>query len=132
MVILDTSIWIEFLKAKNPYFEIVKELIEKREVIALEVIFSELLQGCKNDRELKVIIEYWKNLTKYSEEDLLLKAANLSYASKFIDKGVGLIDSAIIYSAYKLGCKVWTMDKKILSVIERKKYHFTVTSTTTQ
>ena len=124
MVILDTNIWIEFFKARDPYYEAVKELIEKREVVALEVIFSELAQGCKNDRELKVINEYWKNLTKYSEEGLLMKAANLSYANKLIDKGVGLIDSVIIYSAYKLGCKVWTMDKKILSVIERKKYHF--------
>ncbi len=129
MVILDTSLWIEFLKAKDPYYEVVKELIEKREVIALEVVFSELAQGCKNDRELKVIAEYWKNLTKYSEDNLLFNAANLSYSKKLIDKGVGLIDSVIIYAVYKLECKVWTLDKKILSVIEKKKYHFTVTST---
>ncbi len=124
MVILDTSIWIEFLKAKDPYFETVKQLIEEREVIALEVIFSELSQGCKNDRELKIIGEYWKNLTKYSEDNLLFNAANLSYSKKLIDRGVGLIDSVIIYAVYKLECKVWTLDKKILSVIERKKYHF--------
>lgn len=124
MVILDTSVWIEFLKARDPYYEPVKELIEKREVIALEVIFSELAQGCKNDRELKIIGEYWKNLTKYSEENLLFNAANLSYSKKFIDKGVGLIDSVIVYTALKNGYKVWTLDKKILSIIEKKKYHF--------
>jgi len=119
MVIIDTSIWIEFFKAKDPYFHTVKNLIEKNEVIALEVIFSELVQGCKNDRELNTIDEYWKNLRKYSEGNILLNAAKLSYSKKFIDKGVGLIDSVIIYSAYELDCKVWTMDKKLLSVLNR-------------
>ena len=124
MVILDTSIWIEFFKARDPYYEAVKKLIEEREVIALEVVFLELAQGCKNEREIKVIREYWKNLTKYSEDNLLFNAANLSYSKKLIGKGVGLIDSVVIYAAYKLECKVWTLDKKILSVIDKKKYHF--------
>lgn len=124
MVILDTNIWIEFFKARDPYYKVVKELIEKREVVALEVVFSELAQGCKNEREIKVIGEYWKNLTKYSEDNLLFNAANLSYSKKLISKGIGLIDSTIIYSTYKLECKLWTLDKKILSVIDKKKYHF--------
>ena len=64
MVVLDTSIWIEFFKARDPYYEVVKKLIEEREVIALEIVFSELAQGCKNEREQKIISEYWKNLTK--------------------------------------------------------------------
>jgi predicted nucleic acid-binding protein len=123
MIIIDTSIWIDFFKAKDSYFDKVKQHIEKNEVIALEVVFSELVQGCKNDRELNIIDEYWKNLRKFSEEDILLNAAKLSYYHKFIDKGVGLIDSVIIYSAYKLDCKVWTLDKKILSVLN-KHNHF--------
>ena len=102
----------------------IKKLIEEREVIALEIVFSELAQGCKNEREQKIISEYWKNLTKYSEDNLLFNAANLSYSKKLISKGVGLIDSVVIYAAYKLECKVWTLDKKILSVIDKKKNHF--------
>lgn len=124
MVIIDTSIWIEFFKARDPYYKAIKKLIEEREVIALEVVFSELAQGCKNEREIKVIGEYWKNLTKYSEENLLVNASNLSYSKKLVSKGVGLIDSVIVYSALKNGYKIWTLDKKINSVIDRKKYQF--------
>ena len=124
MVVLDTSIWIEFFKARDPYYEAVKKLIEEREAIALEIVFSELAQGCKNEREQKIISEYWKNLTKYSEENLLFNAANLSYSKKLISKGVGLIDSVVIYAAYKFECKVWTLDQKILSVVDKKQYHF--------
>ena len=99
-------------KARDPYYKAIKKLIEEREVIALEVVFSELAQGCKNEREIKVIGEYWKNLTKYSEENLLVNASNLSYSKKLVSKGVGLIDSVIVYSALKNGYKIWTLDKK--------------------
>ncbi len=124
MVIIDTNIWIEFFKARDPYYEAIKKLIEKREVIALEVVFSELAQGCKNEREIKIIGEYWNNLTKYSEDNLLFNAANLSYSKKLISKGIGLIDSVIVYAALKNEYKIWTLDKKIHSVIDRKKYQF--------
>ena len=117
MLIIDTSIWIEFFKVNDPYFNIVRKHLEKNDVIALEVIFSELIQGCKNSKEVNIIQEYWKNLEKFSEENLMLEAAKLSYSNKFIDKGVGLIDSVIIYASYKLKCKIWTVDKKILSVL---------------
>ena len=96
MLIIDTSIWIEFFKVNDPYFNIVREHLEKNNVIALEVIFSELIQGCKNSKEVNIIQEYWENLEKFSEENLMLEAAKLSYSNKFIDKGVGLIDSVII------------------------------------
>ena len=117
MLIIDTSIWIEFFKVNDPYFNIVREHLEKNNVIALEVIFSELIQGCKNSKEVNIIQEYWKNLEKFSEENLMLEAAKLSYSNKFIDKGVGLIDSVIIYASYKLKCKIWKINKKILSVL---------------
>ena len=62
MIILDTSIWIEFFRKKSDIFPTVEKLLETEEVYALECIFGELLQGAKNDRERDLIISYWKYL----------------------------------------------------------------------
>jgi len=51
MIIPDTSVWIEFLKGNEPYFSQLKELLERNEVMGVECIFGELLQGAKNSRE---------------------------------------------------------------------------------
>ena len=55
MIILDTTIWIEHLKNNQNYFPKVKELLEKREILAVECVFGELLQGVKNKAEKEII-----------------------------------------------------------------------------
>jgi predicted nucleic acid-binding protein len=52
MIILDTSIWIEFLKNNSDYYSKVKDLLENRKVLAIECVFGELLQGAKSKREI--------------------------------------------------------------------------------
>ena len=55
MIFPDTSIWIEFFKNHDPYFKILKLNLEINNVISHEIVFSELLQGAKSDREFKII-----------------------------------------------------------------------------
>jgi predicted nucleic acid-binding protein len=48
--IIDTSIWIEFLRSvKNERSILVNRLIDLNEIILLPVILQETLQGIKND-----------------------------------------------------------------------------------
>jgi predicted nucleic acid-binding protein len=48
--IVDTSIWIEFLRSeKNEISILVNQLIDSNEIILLPVILQETLQGIKND-----------------------------------------------------------------------------------
>ncbi|TGK27541.1 PIN domain-containing protein [Leptospira gomenensis] len=121
MVLVDTSIWIEFFKRKEPYFSELRDLIESSEVIVHEVIFGELLQGCKSKLEVSFILEYWENLNTLTAENSFLEAGKLSYDQKLKDKGVGLIDSVIINEAMKRNLKLWTLDKKILKVLSPEK-----------
>ena len=118
MIVIDTSIWIEFFKVNEPYFSKLKDFLDANEVLAVECIFAELLQGALNTRERKVIKEYWINLPKHQEIDLLIEAGLLSSEKKWISKGIGLIDSVIILSARKTNSKIWTLDKKLNSVLE--------------
>jgi predicted nucleic acid-binding protein len=54
MIILDTSVWIEFLKKHEPYFTTISPLLEQKEILAVECVFGELLQGVKNEEEQNI------------------------------------------------------------------------------
>ncbi|WP_036096087.1 PIN domain-containing protein [Leptospira weilii] len=123
MVLVDTSIWIEFFKRNEPYFSELRDLIESSEVIVHEVIFGELLQRCKSKSEVSFILEYWENLNTLTSENSFLEAGKLSYEQKLKDKSAGLIDSVIINEAMKRNLKLWALDKKILKVLNPAKIY---------
>ncbi len=124
MILVDTSIWIEFFKKKEPIFTELKELIEASEVIVHEVIFAELLQGCKTKQEESLLLQYWENLSKLPIEGSFLEAGKLSFANKYIDKGIGLIDSVLINHVKKQKIKIWTLDKKISKALHKAEVYF--------
>ncbi|MCK4541740.1 MAG: PIN domain-containing protein [Spirochaetales bacterium] len=123
MIILDTSIWIEFLKGNSQYTSKVKSLLENREILAVECIFAELLQGTNNDRERSLILSYWNHLPKLNDNGLFIEAGLFSGKNKLLDKGVGLIDSLIYIHAMKTGSMIWTLDKKLTRIISDKQIY---------
>ncbi len=120
MIIPDTSIWIEFLKNNPEYFSTVKDLLENRKVLAIECIFGELLQGAKNKREIEIISLYWENLPKAIIENGWIEAGKYSSQNKLTSHGVGLIDSLIIVTAKKVHTRVWSLDKKLNSLLKKE------------
>ncbi|PJZ64088.1 pilus assembly protein [Leptospira wolffii] len=123
MILVDTSVWIEFFRGNDPYFSDLKELIESSEVIVHEVVFGELLQGCKNKNEVSFILEYWENLNTLTSDGSFLSAGKLSFENKHIDKGIGLIDSVLINEVRSKKLQLWTLDKKILKVLDKKEVY---------
>lgn len=119
MVILDTSIWIEFLKNNPVYYSTVKDLLENRKILVIECIFGELLQGTKNKREIEVISLYWDNLPKAIIENGWIEAGKYSSQNKLTSHGVGLIDSLIIVTARKVDAQIWSLDKKLISFLKK-------------
>jgi predicted nucleic acid-binding protein len=120
MVIADTSIWIEFFRGNEPYFAQVSDLLDKNEILALSPIFGELLQGAKNNKERSTILEFWNNLPQISEHDLFIRAGMESGRNKWIDKGVGLIDSMLIVAARESISFIWSLDNKLLRLLNRE------------
>ena len=122
-IIADTSIWIEFLKKNPKIFPSMQVLLEKQNAIALGCIFGELLQGARTEREKKIIISYWDCLPKIDERQIWIEAGKYSGEKGLASKGLGLIDSIILTAAIKNGLIVWTLDKKLKSVIpDKNKY----------
>ena len=118
MIIADTSVWIEFLKGNNPFFLDLQKLLENRQVIALEPVFGELLQGAKNKRERQIILDYWKNSPRIDEQGLWIDAGLYAGEKKLFSKGVGLIDAYIIVASLKTGSQVWTIDEKLVKALD--------------
>ena len=117
-VIVDTSVWIEFFKAHDPFFSRLKQLIEEQQAVAVECAFGELLQGSKNKKERKTIIEYWDNLPKINEGGLWIEAGLNSSLNKWLDNGVGLIDALLITFSRRNNLQVWSLDKKLLKQLD--------------
>jgi predicted nucleic acid-binding protein len=120
MIILDSSVWIEFLRNNRNYYPAVSSLLEQREVLALAPIFGELLQGTKSQRERTIIQGYYEHLPKFEFNRAFIEASIYSSEQKLTDKGVGLIDSLIIVSAIRSSAQIWTLDKKLYAIIPRE------------
>ena len=119
MIIVDTSVWIEYLKGNNP--EITRSLkprLQNRKVVAVSAVFGELLQGVKNKREREIIQGFWKNLPHVDETDLFIEAGQIANEYKLYSTGVGLIDGYILYAALRHDLPIWTLDKKLDRVID--------------
>lgn len=119
MVILDTSIWIEFFKGNEPFRSKVKKLLEEMSVIGIECVFGEILQGTRNKREIEIILAYWNSIRKTDEKNIWIDAGVYSARNHYISKGVGLIDAALIVIALKEHARIWSLDKKINNVLSK-------------
>jgi len=117
MIILDTSIWIEYLKNNQRIFPLVSKLLESGEILAVECIFGELLQGAKSDYERDIIMNFWIHLPKEYYENIIIEAGIYSAKNKLIDKGVGLIDAIILMHGIKSNSKIWTLDTKFIRIL---------------
>jgi len=120
MIILDTSIWIEHLRNNQNFFPKVSKLLESREILAVDCIFGELLQGVKNNSEKEIILDFWKHLPKEHYDDLIIEAGVYSSKNKLLDNGVGLIDTLILMYGIKSNSKIWTLDARFLRIIPEK------------
>ncbi len=123
MILADTSIWVEFLKRKEPVFGQLKGLLEKGEIITTEWIFGELLQGAKNNRESELILAYCANLPSAGFDGIWIEAGQYSSKHRLHSKGIGLIDVSLMIAARKKEAKIWTWDKKFLAVLTKEEIY---------
>ena len=119
MIIVDTSVWIEYLRGKNPEItHSLKTRLQKRKVVAISAVFGELPQGVKNKREREIVNGFWQNLPHVDETNLFIEAGQIANEYKLHNKGVGLIDSYILSAALRHDLPIWTLDKKLDRVID--------------
>jgi hypothetical protein len=92
-------------------------LLENRQAVTIECVFAELMQGVKSPRERRLILEMWHSLPKVDETGLLLQAGETAGLHQWPERGIGLVNSWIVVAAKRAGAQVWTLDKKVKSIL---------------
>lgn len=81
MILVDTSVWIDFLRGTNsPQRRLLHRLIEDEEDICLtEIILTEILQGIKEDKDFKRVKDHLQEFPIYQPKgiDTYLNAAGI-------------------------------------------------------
>jgi predicted nucleic acid-binding protein len=121
MILVDTTVWIEFFKSSPDFIAKMESLLESKKVITIEPIFAELLYGSRSDKEKNIIISYWKVLPRIKfNEGTFIEAANFANKSNYHNLGIGLIDTILSKTVIDNKYLIWTLDKKILNNLDKK------------
>ncbi len=107
MILVDTSVWIEHLRAGSPGLA---RLLERGLVLAHPAVIGELACGnLKNrDRVLADLAALPRAVEATHEE-----ALRLVEDRKLWGAGLGWIDAHLLASALLTDCGFWTLDRKL-------------------
>lgn len=113
MVLVDTSIWIRFLAAREPYARALDRLLADDEVLAHDLVEGELLIGDTGGRD--------GFLTGYGA---ILRARTVTHGEatelvrhrRLRARGIGWTDAHLLASALVGRCRLWTADANLAAV----------------
>jgi predicted nucleic acid-binding protein len=113
MVLVDTSIWIRFLRNQTPYVAELKRLLDLNEVAGHELIYGELLIGDHGGRTTL--------LNEYSRMDRVETIAHGEVVAfvrtrRLFSRGVGWIDIHLLASALVGRVTLWTADAGLFTL----------------
>lgn len=116
MILVDTSIWIDFFCGKSAARELIG-LLNNHQVVVHEMVYGELMVGQLGHQQ-KEILSY------LATKGLLAPAALLDVESFVIKQnlcGLGLsyIDVQLLYTCLTSDNRLWTRDKALNRVAKR-------------
>ncbi|MBX7148818.1 PIN domain-containing protein [bacterium] len=130
MILVDTSVWISFFSTKkSKEQEHFAELMEQQKIASCLPIKTELLSGNINESTQRIIHLVFKGLpmldlnwSKESTWDSLAEIAQMAYQKKHHPPGI--VDRMIILCAQENKTLVWTLDKKLLALLNMIKLSY--------
>jgi predicted nucleic acid-binding protein len=111
-VLVDTSVWIEFFRKKEPYYSIVSDLMDNDSICCLGIVVAELLQGAKSEKELNTIKAFLHVFDFLPEAvEFWGKAGELSFSLRRKGRTAGLSDCYIAVAVQAADVQLFTLDK---------------------
>ena len=108
MILADTSIWIDHIRASNPEME---KLLSEAQILMHPFIVAEIALGSLKNRRKKLAdldMLFSVRVARQSEVRHMIEAHTL-YA-----KGIGLMDAHLVASCLlTTGTQLWTRDAKL-------------------
>jgi len=122
-VIVDTSVWIAFFRGKQPIAGKLTALIENNQAFLTGIVLAEILQGIKNTREEKRIIDAILGVPDLEISNQVWSKTGLMSAS-LRRKGINipLTDTALAILSVEHNFSLFTLDKHFESIPGIKLY----------
>ena len=112
LVLIDTSIWIDYFRGKKEVYTRVNELIDSGRVCSLGLVTAELIQGAKTEKEIGVIKDIATVFPRLAEESHSWENAGmLSFRMKKAGKVIGLADCYIATIAKGNNTIIYSLDE---------------------
>jgi len=107
MILVDTSVWIDHLRAGN---DRLKTLLFDQHVLCHPFVIGELACGMLQKRE-----EILTMLKALPQAHLLEHEEVMSFldARRLHGRGIGWVDAHLLASTVLTGCSIWTLDKPL-------------------
>ncbi len=113
MVLVDTSVWVGFLREGDP---LLSDWLNEGAVLTHSMIIGELRLG--NIAKRKQFLSLLENLpmSMHASDD---EVTHLIEENKLYGKGIGYVDAHLLVSSMLSAAPLWTLDKR-LDAISRK------------
>ena len=113
MVLVDTSIWIEFLERKNsPVRKDVEQLLRRGEVATAGLVLAELRQGCRSPTQVGLILNAMEPLVYFeADRNAWRQAGELAASATARGQQVELGDCLLAALALRENCAIFSLDR---------------------
>lgn len=118
-ILVDTSVWIDFFRKKEPLYSRVLKLLDEDKICCNGIVLAELIQGAKSRKEVKTLNDF-AYVFPFLEESgkTWEKAGELSFSLKKAGKQVGLSDCYIAVAAHQEKAGILTLDTHFITIKE--------------
>jgi len=111
-ILVDTSVWIDFFRKKEPAFTTIAQLIDEDRICCTGIILSELMQGANSEKELNVLKDFLHVYSFINETpETWKKAGELSFRLRKLGKETPLSDCLISVLSLEAAASIYTYDK---------------------
>ena len=110
-ILADTTVWIEFFRARSKTGDILESLIKEGSVWLCGTVLFEILQGVRTEEEKSNVLEMLSDLP-YVEmsQSLWQKASEISASLRKIGLNLPISDILIAAAAIRNNFSVFTLD----------------------
>jgi len=113
MILVDTSVWIDFLRRGNDQL---RRHLEETEVLTHPLVIGELHVGnIENRKEFLSLIQNLPQVPESSHEEVRFFIEQ----QRLFGTGIGYADAHILSSAVMAKVPLWTLDKRLAHLAAR-------------
>jgi hypothetical protein len=115
MVLVDTSVWIRFLRNRYPYAAELDRLLDEEEAAGHDLIYGELLIGDISGRG--ALLESYRLMHRIADvrhEEVV----EFIRGNKLYGRGIGWIDAHLLASCLVADILLWTADDRLANVAD--------------